>query len=136
MADLDLDEMVEVGDDEWEKAARDWVIRGPLAGSRPWVVLHEGEVVVEHHHFATEAEARHFKRLQVLRAILSAVLPLALAGAREALDAADGVMSDVEDNTSSQWRLGMRFDETRALARATLSHIDTLIGKADNKGGA
>ena len=77
MADLDLDELVEVG------------------------------------FFALDGD--RVKRSDVRR-ILSAVLPLALAGVRAALDEALG---------------GDLRVSTRNRISTTLSHIDTLIGKAD-----
>lgn len=114
MADLDLDDLVEVGATEWERAALEWEIR-EVGGPLPWIVLRDEGDHFQHHQFSEKRLAQIFKRLQVLRAILSAVLPLALAGAREALDEALG---------------GDLRDSARKRISATLSQIETLIGKA------
>jgi len=127
MADLDLDDLVEVGATEWERAALEWEIR-EVGGPLPWIVLRDEGDHFQHHQFSEKRLAQIFKRLQVLRAILSAVLPLALAGARDSLKVAKlYLVEPCDDCTFSDCA------DARQV-RSTLSHIDTLIGKADNKG--
>ena len=125
--DLDVDALVEAG------ARAAWALHPAYKGSNPDSPRWEWE------DFSPGSDVREYW-LDITRAVLAAVLPTALKGAREALGRAELMLNTAANDAAYNYDGGRHEQFTAAgrRARSTLSYIDALLaglGKPDETKG-